>query len=234
MGKPHPCATSRRSTPRMAPVQQRCMVYLARGVERGQPDHEPTELIHVTPLPIAEALRMAHAGEITDSLSALALLLCEPYLAGNVRIDAMARERAATGLPTQAAEPVGACAGRPRWQSLMRRIVWGLKPRMNGVASTLRHETRCSVLHGRAVHRMPRNGARRIASLIGKRAASHAADERIDDLVQREPAIEARQPLVPRPLTPPRRAPRVRPPATAPCPTRHRRPARFQKSQSRR
>jgi ADP-ribose pyrophosphatase len=61
-------------------VQQRCMVYLARGVERGQPNHEPTELIHVTPLPIAEALRMAHAGEITDSLSALALLLAEPYL----------------------------------------------------------------------------------------------------------------------------------------------------------
>src|SRR6185312_10710433 len=30
---------------------------------------------------------------------------------------------------------------------------------------------------------------------IGKRAASHVADERIDHLIQREPAIEARQPL---------------------------------------
>jgi 8-oxo-dGTP pyrophosphatase MutT (NUDIX family) len=61
-------------------VQQQCMVYLAQGVERQQPDHESTELIHVTTLPVAEALRMAHAGEITDGLSALSILLCEPYL----------------------------------------------------------------------------------------------------------------------------------------------------------
>lgn len=61
-------------------VQQQCMVYLAQGVERQQPDHEPTELIHVTTLPVAEALRMAQAGEITDGLSALSILLCAPYL----------------------------------------------------------------------------------------------------------------------------------------------------------
>jgi len=62
-------------------VRQQCMVYLARDVELQQADHEPTELIHVTSVPVAEALRMAHAGEITDSLSALSILLCEPYLA---------------------------------------------------------------------------------------------------------------------------------------------------------
>lgn len=61
-------------------VRQQCMVYLARDVELHQTDHEPTELIHVTSVPVAEALRMAHAGEITDSLSALSILLCEPYL----------------------------------------------------------------------------------------------------------------------------------------------------------
>jgi 8-oxo-dGTP pyrophosphatase MutT (NUDIX family) len=61
-------------------VRQQCMVYLAEGVEQQQTDHEPTELIHVTTLPVAEVLRMAHAGEITDSLSALSILLCEPYL----------------------------------------------------------------------------------------------------------------------------------------------------------
>jgi ADP-ribose pyrophosphatase len=64
-------------------VRQQCMVYLARDVELRQPDHEPTELIHVTSVPVAEALRMAHAGEITDSLSALSILLCEPYLSSS-------------------------------------------------------------------------------------------------------------------------------------------------------
>jgi 8-oxo-dGTP pyrophosphatase MutT (NUDIX family) len=62
-------------------VRQQCMVYLARDVDLQQTDHEPTELIHVTSVPVAEALRMAHACEITDSLSALSILLCEPYLA---------------------------------------------------------------------------------------------------------------------------------------------------------
>ena len=64
-------------------VRQQCMVYLAQGVERHQTEHEPTELIHVTSAPVAEALRMAHAGEITDSLSALSILLCEPYLSSS-------------------------------------------------------------------------------------------------------------------------------------------------------
>lgn len=61
-------------------INQQCMVYLAQNVERRAQRPESTELIHVTPLPVAEALRMARAGEINDGMSALALLLCAPYL----------------------------------------------------------------------------------------------------------------------------------------------------------
>jgi ADP-ribose pyrophosphatase len=59
---------------------QRMDVYLATGVTLGETNHETTELMRVVPLPRAEALRMAHAGEIRDGISALALLLAEPYL----------------------------------------------------------------------------------------------------------------------------------------------------------
>jgi ADP-ribose pyrophosphatase len=59
---------------------ERSQVYLASDVTVGRSRREPTELIRVVALPVAEALRMAHAGEITDAQSALALLLCEPYL----------------------------------------------------------------------------------------------------------------------------------------------------------
>jgi ADP-ribose pyrophosphatase len=55
-------------------------VFLATGVELGQTHREPTEIMEIRPVPIAEALRMAHSGEITDGRSALALLLCEPRL----------------------------------------------------------------------------------------------------------------------------------------------------------
>ena len=58
-------------------------MFLAEGVVRDKTDHEHTELIHVTSVPVAEALRMAHAGEITDSLSVLSILLCEPHLASS-------------------------------------------------------------------------------------------------------------------------------------------------------
>ena len=55
--------------------------YLATGVELTQPTaHESTEIIEVHVLPIAEVLRMARAGEITDSPSVAALLLAEPRL----------------------------------------------------------------------------------------------------------------------------------------------------------
>jgi len=58
-----------------------CVVFLARGVQLNGASHcEPGEIIEVHPVPIAEALEMAHSGQIKDCKSALALLLCEPYL----------------------------------------------------------------------------------------------------------------------------------------------------------
>ncbi len=62
---------------------ERFHVYLALGVTLGANQLEHTELLHVVPLPRDEVLRMAHAGEITDGPSALALLLCEPHLAND-------------------------------------------------------------------------------------------------------------------------------------------------------
>ena len=55
-------------------------VYLALGVTLGQPHREPTELIELRAMPLAEGLRLARAGQIKDGPSALALLLCEPAL----------------------------------------------------------------------------------------------------------------------------------------------------------
>ncbi len=59
---------------------ERSEVYLARDVEVGSSRPEMTELLHVVAVPQDEAVRMARAGEVTDGQSALALLLCEPYL----------------------------------------------------------------------------------------------------------------------------------------------------------
>ncbi|MGW8319489.1 MAG: NUDIX domain-containing protein [Candidatus Promineifilaceae bacterium] len=55
-------------------------IYIARGVTLGQPAHEPAEVIEIRRFPILEALRMAHANEISDGPTALALLLCESRL----------------------------------------------------------------------------------------------------------------------------------------------------------
>ena len=55
-------------------------VFLATGVELGEAHREPTEIMEIKLVPAAEALRRARAGEISDGPSALALLLCEPYL----------------------------------------------------------------------------------------------------------------------------------------------------------
>ncbi len=55
-------------------------IYLATDVELGQVHHEPTELMEVRLVPVAEALRMAREGEISDGPSALALLWCEHLL----------------------------------------------------------------------------------------------------------------------------------------------------------
>lgn len=51
-------------------------IFLATGVAVGPTHHEAAEVMHVHRLPIAEALRMARAGEISDGPTALALLLC--------------------------------------------------------------------------------------------------------------------------------------------------------------
>jgi ADP-ribose pyrophosphatase len=55
-------------------------IYLATGVSLAAPAHEPAEVMEVHPMPMAEVLRMARSGEISDGPSALALLLCEEQL----------------------------------------------------------------------------------------------------------------------------------------------------------
>jgi hypothetical protein len=55
-------------------------VYLATGVELGESQREPTELMEVHLVPVDEAMRMVRSGAIADGPSALALLRCEPLL----------------------------------------------------------------------------------------------------------------------------------------------------------
>jgi ADP-ribose pyrophosphatase len=55
-------------------------VVLARGVTLAEPEREPGELLYTVPMPVADALSLARTGQIADGPSALALLLCEPYL----------------------------------------------------------------------------------------------------------------------------------------------------------
>jgi ADP-ribose pyrophosphatase len=52
-------------------------VYLATGVELGETNLEPTEVMETRLVAVGEAMRMARDGEITDGPSALALLWCE-------------------------------------------------------------------------------------------------------------------------------------------------------------
>lgn len=62
-------------------TNQRFHVFLALDVTRPHaPEREASEQIELVPLPAREAIHMARAGEITDGLSALALLHCEPVL----------------------------------------------------------------------------------------------------------------------------------------------------------
>ncbi len=60
-------------------------VYLAIDVELGETHREPTELMEMHLVPLEEALRMAHEGEISDGPSALALLRCERLLQSQSR-----------------------------------------------------------------------------------------------------------------------------------------------------
>lgn len=61
---------------------ERCEVYLALGVILRASEPEPTELLRVVRLPLEEALRLAHTGAVSDGMSALSLLLCEPHVRG--------------------------------------------------------------------------------------------------------------------------------------------------------
>jgi DNA helicase HerA-like ATPase len=58
------------------------VIYVATGVELGEPDREPTEEIEVRLVDVEEALRMAPSGDMKDGPSALALLWCEALMRG--------------------------------------------------------------------------------------------------------------------------------------------------------
>ena len=49
-------------------------VYLAEELTQGEPDFEETEDLEIRRLPLAEAIAMVDAGEITDAISVAALL----------------------------------------------------------------------------------------------------------------------------------------------------------------
>jgi ADP-ribose pyrophosphatase len=55
-------------------------IYIAGGVTLGETDHEAAEVIEVHILPLEEVLSLAHANQISDGPSALALLLAEARL----------------------------------------------------------------------------------------------------------------------------------------------------------
>ena len=66
--------------PSSAHVSHLGHVFLALGVEIGEQELEPTELLAVTDVPFELALDMARRGEIADSQSALAILASEPTI----------------------------------------------------------------------------------------------------------------------------------------------------------
>lgn len=55
-------------------------LYLAADVTLGATRHEAAEVITVHRFPIARVMAMARAGQISDAISTLALLLSEPFL----------------------------------------------------------------------------------------------------------------------------------------------------------
>jgi ADP-ribose pyrophosphatase len=61
-------------------TDEKCHVFLADGVTLSEAAREASETIKVKPVPISEAVEWARSGEIKDGQSALALLLCEPFL----------------------------------------------------------------------------------------------------------------------------------------------------------
>jgi ADP-ribose pyrophosphatase len=55
-------------------------IFLASGVQLGEPNHEPAEVMEIRAMPIEKVMKMARRNEISDGPSALALLLCETKL----------------------------------------------------------------------------------------------------------------------------------------------------------
>lgn len=55
-------------------------IFIATGVELGQTNHEPAEIMEVRKMPVDQVLQLAHANQISDGPTALALLLCEERL----------------------------------------------------------------------------------------------------------------------------------------------------------
>ncbi len=55
-------------------TDERATIFLATGLRQEEATPEETELLRVRRLPLADAIRMVHSGEITDSISVMALL----------------------------------------------------------------------------------------------------------------------------------------------------------------
>lgn len=55
-------------------------IFIATGVELGETNHEPAEIMEIQKMTIDEALHLAHANQISDGPTALSLLLCEERL----------------------------------------------------------------------------------------------------------------------------------------------------------
>jgi 8-oxo-dGTP pyrophosphatase MutT (NUDIX family) len=55
-------------------TDEQAVIYLATRLEQQEPEPEETEELKVKKVPVAEALSMVHAGEITDAISVAALL----------------------------------------------------------------------------------------------------------------------------------------------------------------
>jgi ADP-ribose pyrophosphatase len=56
-------------------------LWLARGLQRGEPKLEPGEFLEVFSLPLAEAQEMVRDGRITDAKTVAGLLWCKAFLA---------------------------------------------------------------------------------------------------------------------------------------------------------
>jgi len=66
---------------------EECTVYLAQNVLLGPSELEHSELLHMVVLPWQEVLALVQKGEMQDGPSALAILLCQPYVENVPRQD---------------------------------------------------------------------------------------------------------------------------------------------------